>query len=393
MGVRSLPAALALCLAALPAAAQNLAQTEYEARYGVPVDVVLSDLTQNPTSYDGRAVRTKGQMMVDSSSRQRAFYMQDNFATRVYVQPLSEIAGEWDSQSLRLMGAEVEFTGVFRAAGGGLGTGGAVGVIQFWQYVDVGEFKHEKGPIKSQSVTLEELVTRPGKYDGRTVRVVGQFRGRNLFGDLPSASERRHSDWVIKDDLFAVWVTGKKPKGGGWQLDPGLKRDSGHWIEVVGRVDTRGGVVYIQALSVEQGKAPGPTAAAEPPAPPPPRPKVPPVVVFQLPLDGDTQVPAQSRFAVQFSKDMDEKTFKGHVLLRYAGGVRPGDRGFDGTTLSYDGGRRALIVDPGDVLRPGRRLELLLLPGILDVDGLPLTPRPGKQAGVAVETLRYTIGG
>ena len=53
-------------------------------------------------------------------------------------------------------------------------------------------------------------------------------------------------------------------------------------------------------------------------------------MVFALPLDGDAEVPRDSRFVVQFSKDMDEATFAGHVLLRYAGPVLPGDRAFDG---------------------------------------------------------------
>ena len=61
--------------------------------------------------------------------------------------------------------------------------------------------------------------------------------------------------------------------------------------------------------------------------------------------------------------------------------------------LTYDDGRRALTVDPGDVLRPGRWLELVLLPGIADVEGLTLVPRsaPGTPAE-AVEVLRYEIG-
>jgi hypothetical protein len=62
-------------------------------------------------------------------------------------------------------------------------------------------------------------------------------------------------------------------------------------------------------------------------------------------------------------------------------------------TISYDGGRRALTVDPGDVLRNGRQIELLLLPGIVDVDGLELEPRPGRTVGTAVDVLRYRIGG
>ena len=129
-------------------------------------------------------------------------------------------------------------------------------------------------------------------------------------------------------------------------------------------------------------------------SPPPEKPKKPPVVVFALPLDGEGEVPSDSRFVVQFSKDMDEATFPGHVVLRYSGPVLPGDRAFDGVKLTYDRGRRALTVDPGDVLRPRRLLELILLPGISDIDGLTLVPRGViRGAGDAVDVLRYRVGG
>ena len=117
-------------------------------------------------------------------------------------------------------------------------------------------------------------------------------------------------------------------------------------------------------------------------------------LVFTLPLDGDREVPSDSRFVVQFSKDMDESSFAGHVVVRYVGPRLPGDREFDGVRLTYDGGRRALTVDPGDVLRTGRRLEVVLLPGITDMDGLTLEPRPGTPPlqGV-VDVVSYEIGG
>ena len=119
------------------------------------------------------------------------------------------------------------------------------------------------------------------------------------------------------------------------------------------------------------------------------------MVVFALPLDGDREVAPDSRFVVQFSKDMDESTFEGRVQLRYIGPILPGDRPFDAVKLTYDGGRRALTVDPGDVLKPGRRIELLLLPGIADIDGLTLLPRPDHVAGFgaveAVDILRYLV--
>jgi hypothetical protein len=160
----------------------------------------------------------------------------------------------------------------------------------------------------------------------------------------------------------------------------------------VGRPETIGNVTYIRALSVVLGGPPRPTAEAAPPPPPPARPKVPPVVVFSLPLDGERGVPPTGLFKVQFSKDMDEESFRGRVVFRYAGPRLPGDREFVGVKVSYDGGRRALIVDPGDVLRSGRVVELRLLSGIIDMDGLPLTPRPGREATAATaDLLRFEV--
>lgn len=117
------------------------------------------------------------------------------------------------------------------------------------------------------------------------------------------------------------------------------------------------------------------------------------MVVFALPLDGEQEVTRSTRFVLQFSKDMDESSFKGRVVVRYVGPVLPGDRAFDGVKLGYDQGRRALEVDPGDNLITGRAVELLLLPGIVDLDGLELTPRAGHAQGEeALDVLRYKVG-
>jgi hypothetical protein len=191
-----------------------------------------------------------------------------------------------------------------------------------------------------------------------------------------------------------VW--GKQPKGAGWELDSDLKTDADRWVEVVGRVETRNGITYLKAVQVALASPPSPAADVAASTAVPERPKVPPVVVFALPPDGDEEVASDTVFVVQFSKDMDETTFANRVMLRYAGPTVPGDRAFDALTLTYDAGKRALTVDPRDVFRSGRAVELLLLPGILDVDGLPLTPRaPGAQAagGAATDIFKYVIGG
>jgi hypothetical protein len=158
------------------------------------------------------------------------------------------------------------------------------------------------------------------------------------------------------------------------------------------RVNAR--VVTLQALDVVLSKPPAATPQAQAQAPPPPpRPKRPPAVVFALPLDGERDVPPDSVFQVQFSKDMEESSFKDRVVFRYAGRPQPGDNALDVMRVSYDGGLRTLRVDPGDVLRPGRVVELLLLPGIVDLDGLPLETRPGKKPGAATDVLRYRVAG
>jgi hypothetical protein len=387
---------VALLAAPAPAFAQDGQYGEqvsrYEYMYGQPVDVSINDLVSSPNSYDRRAVRTRGQLEMGPSLR-RSWVLRDIFGAGVTVVPVPEVEYEFEMESRAWTGREVRIVGAFFVQEGApRTTTESIYVIQFWKFDGPPDRDVKSGPVKADEVSLETLVSRPGKLDGKNVRVVGKFRGKNLFGDLPARSARDSDDWVIKDDLYAVWVTGKKPKGSGWELDPRLRRDTNKWIEVVGRPETEQGVTYIRALEVLLGSAPREAADAAPPPPPPPKPKVPPVVVFSLPLDGERDVPPSGVFKVQFSKDMDEESFRGRVLFRYAGPRLPGDRDFVGLKLSYDGGRRALIVDPGDVLRPGRVVELRLLKGIIDMDGLALTPRPGRDATAATtDLLRFEV--
>jgi len=380
-------AGLGVALAAATATAQT-GFSRYEQLYGDPVDVGLEDLVQTPEAYLGRAVRTRGRLELATSFRGRQYALRSTFGGQALIFPVPDIEFEFEREAMTWLSREVEVTGVVNRSSTIESRGGVI-TITFWNFL--GPPEEIKGPIKAPEITLESLVRTPGKHDGKTVRVVGKFRGRNLYGDLPSRSQKARSDWVIKDDLYAAWVTGKKPKGSGWELDPTLKRDTGKWILVVGRVETVAGITYLRAMQVELTTAPTPTAEAQPPPPPPERPKVPPVIVFALPLDGEREVAQDAKFQVQFSNDMDDKSFSGHVVLRYAGARLPGDRAFDAVSLSYDGGRRALTVDPGDLLRPGRVVELMLLPGIVDVDGLALEPRPGKMAAQAVDVLRYRV--
>jgi hypothetical protein len=393
MSRRRLVAVLILLISAMATAAR--AQSSRGRFLGTPVDVQISDLASAPDSYYEQLIRTHGRLGMEASI-ERVYTLQDSFGNSVRIVPYSDVAVAFDDASHKIVGRDMEVIGLFHRTSQSGSTvqqmGMAVpGLIEFIEFT--GPPEERKGDLKVPEVRLEALLSPPGKRDGQLLRVVGKFRGHNLYGDLPAQSQRRSADWVIKDDVYAVWVTGRKPKGSGWELDAGLKRDTGKWIEVIGVPETMGGVTYLKAERVGLTTAPTAAADAQPAPPPPERPKVPPVVVFTLPLDGDREVPSDARFVVQFSKDMDESSFEGRVIVRYVGPRLPGDREFDGVRLSYDGGHRALIVDPGDVLRVGRRLEVVLLPGIVDVEGITLAPRPGTHATGAVDIVSYEIGG
>ena len=107
------------------------------------------------------------------------------------------------------MGREVEVTGGVES--GQDANGRNVVYLLIWSYLGPPDEKAARRD--STQVTLEDLVMKPERHDGKIVTVRGQFRGRNLFGDLPSASRQRSADWVLKDDVFAVWVSGKKAEG------------------------------------------------------------------------------------------------------------------------------------------------------------------------------------
>ena len=228
---RLAPAAALALFVATPA----LAQSTYD-RYGEVVDVNLQSLADMPSSYDGRAVRVKGTFELGSTIGRRTYILKDNFTAQVLIYPVREIEGSFEQEALRMMGKQVELTGVFQEGrgntAGSSGVGVIAGTISFWKFT--GPPEEIKGDIKAETVSLEALVSNPGRYDGRTIRVYGKFRGKNLYGDLASRSQRDTRDWVMKEDVYAIWVTGRKPKGSGFELDIGLKRDTEKWLQVVG---------------------------------------------------------------------------------------------------------------------------------------------------------------
>ncbi len=378
---------LAMSSAAKAQVPQQFDPEYLENIYGPIRDVSLNDLAFSAESYNGRGIRVKGRV-TPQGIQGTAFEMEDAGARVTLVPIRSNMNTE---QLMSLSGQRIEVTGLFTSTQGQSGQSGqainSAGVIQFWSWAGPPE---KVGKDKGAILSLEQLVARAGKMDGQVVRVVGKFRGRNLFADLPARSMRTVNDWVIKDSLFAVWVTNRKPKGDGFELDPAIRRDTSRWVEVIGRPTTRNGVVILDAMQVTLTQPPTAKADAAPPPPPPERPKIPPVIVFSLPLDGESDFDFSGRIIVQFNNDMDEESFKGRVGLRYEGPAMPGDPGFESMRVSYNSGSKALIVDPGASILRGRVLDLVLLTGIVDLDGQPLVRRDGKPPqGDIAEMLRF----
>jgi hypothetical protein len=392
MAARPPIALLALALAATPAAAQRR-HNPYDQLYGSPLDVPLADLAQGTIPFEGRPVRTRGRVDVyfrpgaALSPGSRSYVLRDG-GYAILLLPRPEISANWEFEAQGLLGRRLEVTGHYRTTTdeGGLGPSG---VLDFWRFVPDGGASGRRP--EARPVTLERLLERPDRWEGRLVTVAGEFRGRNLFGDLSSSTQRAARDWVLKDGPYAAWVTGKPPRGDGFRLDPELRRDSGKWLQVVGRVELEKETVYVKASSVRLARRPVREVEVPPQPPAPEKPPQPGRVVFSLPLDGEAGIPRDSRFVVQFSKDMDPATFAGRVALRYAGAPQAGDSGFGQVSTSYDAGLRALTVDPGVALQPGRIVELLLLPGIQDLDGLALAARSGKSVERAAEILRFSV--
>jgi len=116
--------------------------------------------------------------------------------------------------------------------------------------VDIENYRAGESRRRATS-TIGDALARPPESAGKSVRIVGRFRGANLYGDLPADTRRQAGDWVLQDGEHFVWVTGRPPKGKGFDLDPGNKMDTGRWLEVEGKLEAMGDVAYLKASRVQ----------------------------------------------------------------------------------------------------------------------------------------------
>lgn len=226
------------------------------------------------------------------------------------------------------------------------------------------------GPASS-APSLRTIAMDPAAFDGRKVTVSGRFRGRNLFGDLPQSIARSKWDFVLQSADAGVWISGMRPRGQGFDLDPGARVDTGRWLEVSGTVTRDGDAVWIAADAMRPATAPAETPAVEEPQPV--RAAPPPAVIFSAPLPDETEIPVNVRVRIQFSRDMNPASFENRVRTHYAGAAGAG-MAPPASTATYNDGTRSLEIRFKEPLARFQTVVVQLTEGIVAIDGQPLEP-------------------
>ena len=228
----------------------------------------------------------------------------------------------------------------------------------------------------SSAPSVRHMALDPGRYVGQEVTVVGRFRGKNLYGDLPEAVGKGRWDFVLQSADASIWVTGRRPKGDGFDLNVENRVDAGRWLEVAGVVKEERGMAVLEASAIRSGRPPAestPEAVVRVPVTLPP-----PEVVFSAPTQGETEVLPAAKVRVQFSRDIREDSVKGGVTVSYVGVTAPPPA----FALRYDPGRRVLEITFAEPLSPFANVQVVLKDSIVATDGQPLRPY----------TLAFTVG-
>lgn len=231
--------------------------------------------------------------------------------------------------------------------------------------------------------SIRALALDPLRYLDQNVTVRGRFRGRNLFGDQPTAPGEHRDEWVLQAADASVWVSGRKPKGDGFELNPDSRIDSNVWLEVAGTVRAERGVVFLVATAIRTAPAPQEQPPSEPVVRVPTRGPSP-EVIFSTPTNGETDVEVSTRVRIQFSRDINKDTIAGHLRVSYAGST--GGSGASPAlpvSLTYLDGSRIIelrFVDPPERFRT---VTVELTDGIRAPDGAALVPY----------TFSFTLGG
>jgi len=225
--------------------------------------------------------------------------------------------------------------------------------------------------------SIRNIALYPSRYLDQRVTVTGQFGGRNLLGDLPDAPGLSRYDFVLRSADAAVWVSNLRPRGKDFELALDARIDTGRWLEVSGTLQQGRGLQWLDGSTgtIKITQAPKDTTDDAPiriPMGPPPE------VVFSTPTGDETDVQLSTNVRIQFSRDINPASFRGHIAVKYSE-AETRERGEPDTpkvefTTQYLPGTRVLELKFANPLERFRTVSVELQDGILGTDTQPLQP-------------------
>lgn len=231
------------------------------------------------------------------------------------------------------------------------------------------------------ATTIRAITTAPDQYANRPVTLTGRFRGRASDDTTLRPLNRSRWDFLLKSsDNALVWVSGIRPAGWDFDLDPRSTADSTaeRWLEVTGTVRvTRAGrtcaarncsQIWIEASDLRSALGPD---GFEPTL----RPAVyAPIVVFNDPIVEERDVSRSTTIRVQFSRHMIAETFSERVRVSYCSPRPISAPPIPKFTAEYRDGTRSLELRFSAPLDREETVKVELLEGITAANGRPLPP-------------------
>jgi len=336
----------------------------------------LAALTAHPAFYNARPIVVVGAVKLEDNGELRV--TTDGASMRVVFKGsapdgVDEVRGEfWDlgrmgADNPRLAGYDLKATFKFDPEGPWPRPGQVLAIIA--SAITAAE------PVAAPSI--RNIALNPSRYLDQRVTVTGQFGGRNLLGDLPDAPGLSRYDFVLRSADAAIWVSNLRPRGKDFELALDARIDTGRWLEISGTLQQGRGLQWLDGTNgtIKITQAPKETTDDAPiriPMGPPPE------VVFSAPTGDETDVQLSTNVRIQFSRDINPSTFRGHIAVKYSE-AETRERGEPDTpkvefTTQYLPGTRVLELKFANPLERFRTVAVELQDGILGTDTQPLHP-------------------
>lgn len=221
--------------------------------------------------------------------------------------------------------------------------------------------------------SIRSFILEPERFKNQTVTVIGQFRGRNLFGDLPSAPRQSQYDFVLKSGEAAIWIVGLQPRGKNFDLDINTRVDTNRWFKITGALHQKTGLVMIEGTSIAATETQT-SVSNNPIKLIPSSSSLPPItVVFSDPTPGEIDVDHTKLVRIQFERHIKTSTLVGRVKIMYLDDKKTESDSLEWQS-NYNAEVRALELKFAEPLKPYSTVRIELLDGIESLDGALVLP-------------------